>query len=65
MACEGNLAQGAPSEGYYMQYSIFPKGLIPSPGDVLELGGGHKAIYSGSYCQGQLEGRKNYVIPDL
>lgn len=48
-----------------MQYSIFPKGGIPSPGDVLEPGGGHKAIYSGSYCQGQLEGGKNYVIPDL
>ena len=65
MAYKGHLAQGAPSEGYYMQYSIFPKGGISSPGDVLEPGGGHKAIYSGSYCQGQLEGGKNYVIPDL
>ena len=37
MACEGNLAQGAPSEGHYMQYSIFPK-VNPFPGDVLEPG---------------------------
>ena len=36
----------------------FRRGESLPPVTSWNLGGGHKAIYSGSYCQGQLEGRK-------